>query len=83
MLGVRSTIWVTNRCITPWLRGYERSRERLGIDPSVDMETAVLTIWATELGLGVLESLGIEPPSAKAWADMQNRIGRSLRLPSG
>ena len=45
------------------------------------METAVLYIWTTELGLGVLESVGIEPRSAKAWADIQNRLARSLQLP--
>jgi AcrR family transcriptional regulator len=65
--------------IDEWLKGYER--ERLGIHPSVDMETAVLYIWTTELGLGVLESVGIEPRSAKAWADIQNRLARSLQLP--
>ena len=67
--------------IEEWLKGYERDRERLGIHPSVDMETAVLYIWTTELGLGVLESVGIEPKSAKAWADIQNRLARSLQLP--
>jgi AcrR family transcriptional regulator len=67
--------------IDEWLKGYERERERLGIHPSVDMETAVLYIWTTELGLGVLESVGIEPRSAKAWADIQNRLARSLQLP--
>jgi TetR/AcrR family acrAB operon transcriptional repressor len=67
--------------IKVWLEGYERDRDRLGIHPSVDMETAVLYIWTTELGLGVLESVGIEPRSAKAWADIQNRLARSLQLP--
>jgi AcrR family transcriptional regulator len=67
--------------ITAWIDGYERERQRLGIDPSVDVETAVLYIWTTELGLGVLESVGIEPKSARAWADIQTRMARSLQLP--
>jgi AcrR family transcriptional regulator len=67
--------------IEAWVAGYERDRARLGIDPSVDVETAVLSIWALELGLGVLEGIGIEPRSTSAWADVQNRFARSLKLP--
>jgi AcrR family transcriptional regulator len=59
----------------------ERNRDRLSIDSSVDMETAVLLTWAIELGLGVLEGVGIEPRSKKSWADMNNRVARSLQLP--
>jgi hypothetical protein len=64
-----------------WIAGYARERDRLGIDPAVDIETAVLYTWAVELGLGVLEGFGIEPPSAEAWADVQNRMARGLQLP--
>jgi AcrR family transcriptional regulator len=64
-----------------WLKGYERERERLGIHPAVDMEAALLYTWAVELGLGVLEGIGIEPRSRKGWADVQNRLARSLQLP--
>lgn len=64
-----------------WIAGYEADRERQGIDPSVDIGTAVLATWALELGLGVLEGVGIEPRSRKAWADVQNRIARSFQLP--
>jgi AcrR family transcriptional regulator len=67
--------------ITQWVEGYERNRERLGIDPAVDIETAVLYTWAVELGLGVLEGIGIEPRSPSAWAEIQNRMARSLQLP--
>ena len=61
-------------------QGYERDRERLGIHPDVDVPTAVLYTWAVEVGLGVLEGFGIEPRSRKAWADMHNRMARSLQL---
>lgn len=64
-----------------WHEAYERERDRMGIDAAVDMEATVLYTWAVELGLGVLESMGIEPTSADAWADVHNRLARSLQLP--
>jgi TetR/AcrR family acrAB operon transcriptional repressor len=68
--------------LNAWIEGYERDRDRLGIDPAVDIRTAVLYTWAVECGLGVLEGMGLEPPSAKAWSDMHNRSARSWQLPS-
>jgi TetR/AcrR family acrAB operon transcriptional repressor len=65
-----------------WIAGYEENKERLGIDPSVDVRTAVLYTWAAELGLGLLEALGIEPTSADDWADMAARCGRAMTLPA-
>jgi len=67
--------------INSWIEGYEQHRDRLGIDPSVDIQAAVIYTWATEVGLGVLEAVGIEPKSRKGWADIHNRMARSLRLP--
>ena len=64
-----------------WIGGYEEARDRMGIHPDVDLRAAVLYTWAAELGLGVLESVGIQPPSGKAWAEVQNRVGRSFQLP--
>gem|GEM_PF-1114905 len=69
------------RHIDQWIAGYQRERARLGIDPSVDIEAALLYTWAVELGLGMLESVGIEPRRATGWADVHNRMARSLRLP--
>jgi AcrR family transcriptional regulator len=66
--------------IEQWIAGYQANRQRLGIDPSVDIETAVKFTWAVELGLGVLEAYGMEPTSPKQWADIQNRMARSLCL---
>ena len=63
-----------------WIAGYEEHRERLGIDPAVDVRTAVLYTWAAELGLGILEALGIEPTSADDWADMAARCGQAMTL---
>jgi TetR/AcrR family acrAB operon transcriptional repressor len=67
--------------LNEWIKGYEANRERQGIDPSVDLRTAVIYTWAVEVGLGVLEGVGIEPRTRKAWADMTNRFARSLKLP--
>jgi TetR/AcrR family acrAB operon transcriptional repressor len=67
--------------ISAWLEAYERERDRMGIHESVDMEAFVLCTWAIELGLGVLESMGIEPSSPDAWGDVHNRLARSLQLP--
>jgi AcrR family transcriptional regulator len=67
--------------IDGWVAGFERDRERLGLDPTIDVEAAVLYVWAAELGLGVLESVGIEPRTVKSWADIQNRLARSWQLP--
>jgi AcrR family transcriptional regulator len=67
--------------IDEWVAAFERDRERLGLDPSIDVEAAVLYVWAAELGLGVLESVGIEPRTIRSWADIQNRLARSWQLP--
>jgi TetR/AcrR family acrAB operon transcriptional repressor len=64
-----------------WIDGYEANREDLGIVAEVDIRDAVLYTWAAEVGLGVLEALGIEPRTKKGWADMAARFGRSLTLP--
>ena len=63
-----------------WIQGYEQNRSALGIDDGVDIRDAVLFTWAAEVGLGVLESIGIEPRSKRTWADMYARFGRSLTL---
>lgn len=65
-----------------WIDGYEANRIQLGIDDAVNIRDAVLFSWAAEVGLGVLESLGIEPKSKKTWADLYSRFGRSLALPA-
>lgn len=67
--------------IESWIAGYEAARAELGIDPAVDLRAAVLYTWAAEVGLGVLEAIGIEPRTKKGWADMAARFGRSLTLP--
>ena len=53
-------------------------RERLGLDPEIDIETAVLYTWAVELGLGVLEAFGMEPNAPEEWAAVQRRLAEAL-----
>ena len=63
-----------------WTNGYKRDRARLGIDASVDIEAMSLYFWAVELGLGVLEAMGIEPKSPRGWAGVYNRAARGMQL---
>ena len=67
--------------LNTWVAGYERERDRLGIDDAVDLQAAVLYTWAAEVGLGVLEALGIQPKSRRGWSDVTERFARSLMLP--
>jgi AcrR family transcriptional regulator len=64
-----------------WTDGYRRERSRQGIHPSVDIEAMVIYTWAVELGLGVLEAVGIEPKSPNGWAGIHNRMARGMQLP--
>jgi len=66
--------------IDDWIVRYEENRKRLRLDDGLDIPTAVLYIWAAELGLGMLEAFGIEPTSAEEWSDLQNRLARSMRF---
>jgi TetR/AcrR family acrAB operon transcriptional repressor len=65
-----------------WIDAYTENRDDLGIDPDLDIRDAVLYSWAAEVGLGVLEAVGIEPRSKKSWADMAARFGQGMTLPS-
>lgn len=63
--------------IDNWVAGYHANRERIGLDPAVDVDALVLYTWAVELGLGMLEAFGLDP-APDAWADIQQRMARSL-----
>ena len=67
--------------VDSWIKRYEADRERLELDRDLDLPTAVLYTWAAELGLGMLEAFGIGPLDPDQWADFQNRVARSFRLP--
>jgi AcrR family transcriptional regulator len=63
-----------------WIDSFENDREVLGFDPTVDLEAVSFFTWSAEIGLGILEVLGIAP-SAEGWADVYDRFVRSLSLP--
>jgi len=67
--------------VDDWVSRYQTDRERLQLADDLDIATAVLYTWAAELGLGMLEAFGMPPVSGEAWADVQNRVARSFRLP--
>jgi AcrR family transcriptional regulator len=56
-------------------------RDEAGVDPAVDLRALVLLLWSADVGLGVLEALGVAPPDADAWADVARRLLTSLQAP--
>jgi TetR/AcrR family acrAB operon transcriptional repressor len=44
------------------------------VDPALDLDAFFKLLWAIELGLGVLEAYGIEPPDAETSAKMVARL---------
>jgi AcrR family transcriptional regulator len=64
--------------IADWKRIYHDIQEQEGIDPDVDMDAVLIMLWATELGLGVLESWDVELPKPGVWGQLADRILASL-----
>jgi TetR/AcrR family transcriptional regulator, transcriptional repressor for nem operon len=57
-----------------WQAIYRDIQRDEGLDPSGDMDTLLVLLWAAELGLGVLEALDVETPKPAAWARMVERL---------
>lgn len=68
--------------LASWVAEYEGAQSRGELDPEVDMRAAVLMLWSMELGLGVIEALGLEAPDPEAWAELTSRFIQSIE-PSG
>src|SRR3954452_15481259 len=64
--------------IADWKRIYHDIQEHEGIDPDVDMDAVLIMLWATELGLGVLESWDVELPKPRVWGQLADRVLVSL-----
>ena len=47
------------------------------VDPALDLDSFFKLLWAIELGLGVLEAYGVEPPDAETSAAMIARLASS------
>ena len=64
-----------------WKAIYHEIQQSEGLDPAVDMDSVLIMLWATELGLGVLESWDVELPKPATWARLVDRILSSLEAP--
>ena len=56
-----------------WADIYRTWQERGEIAPEVDLRAALTLLWATELGLGVLEALGVDLPDGELLGDVVRR----------
>ena len=61
---------------------HEEWRDRAGVDPALDMRALVTMIWSADLGLGVLEALGVDLPDVTAWSELMRRLLKSLEEPN-
>jgi AcrR family transcriptional regulator len=64
-----------------WKEIYTRLQASEDLDPSVDMDAVVIMLWATELGLGLLEAWEVELPKPAAWGRVVDRVIGSLERP--
>jgi AcrR family transcriptional regulator len=69
--------------LAEWKGIYRELQEREGLDPAVDMDAVLTMLWATELGLGLLESWDVELPKPATWGRVVDRFIRSLEPPAG
>ena len=67
--------------LASWVAEYEGAQSRGELDPEVDMRAAVLMLWSIELGLGVIEALGLEAPDPDAWAELTSRFIQAIGRP--
>lgn len=69
------------RRLDSWVKEYEAGQATGELDPAVDMRSAVMMLWAIELGLGVLEAFAIAAPDPGAWANLTRRFIESIEAP--
>jgi AcrR family transcriptional regulator len=60
--------------IAEWRTIYRELQETEGLDPAVDMDALLTMLWATELGLGLLEAWEVELPKPTAWGHLVDRF---------
>jgi hypothetical protein len=61
---------------------HEEWGDRAGVDGSLDMRSLVLLLWSADVGLGLLDALGIEGPDEKTWSTLVLRLLKSLEEPN-
>jgi AcrR family transcriptional regulator len=64
--------------LAEWRAIYHDIQVTEGLDPAVDMDAVLIMLWATELGLGVLESWDVALPKPATWASLVDRVLASL-----
>jgi AcrR family transcriptional regulator len=57
-----------------WRDIYRRLQRDEGTFPGVDMDALLILLWATELGLGVLEAWDVELPKPGAWSSLLRNL---------
>lgn len=57
-----------------WRAIYQDIQTSQHLDPEADMETLMFMLFSAELGLGVLESIGVELPKPPAWERTIERL---------
>jgi AcrR family transcriptional regulator len=68
--------------LAEWKAIYHELQETEGLDPSVDMDAVLTMLWATELGLGLLEAWDVELPKPATWGRVVDRFIGSLEPPA-
>jgi len=63
-----------NKQLAEWRTIYHEVQEAEGLDPDIDMDALLVMLWATELGLGMLEAWDVELPKPAAWARLADRF---------
>ena len=66
-----------------WRAIYRTLQAEQGTFAGVDMDTLVTLLWATELGLGVLEAWDVELPKPGAWSSLLRTLLEPLARRSG
>src|SRR5438477_306393 len=79
---IQSATELQSSYLAEWKTIYRDIQAEEGLDPTLDMDALLTMLWATELGLGVLESWDIELPKPATWARLVDRILASLEGPT-
>ncbi len=69
--------------LAEWSEIYRVWQERAEIDPALDIRAVVTLLWAMELGLGVLEVIGLDLPDGDDVAAVVSRFMRGAAPPNG
>jgi AcrR family transcriptional regulator len=60
---------------------HDEWRDRAGVDPDLDMRALVLLIWSADLGLAVLDAMGVDLPDPKVWSELVHHMLKSMEAP--